>query len=53
MLQGQENTLRTFEVDGRKPLGSIVREYLQTVAPEYANRNYQIYGRDPQRPAKS
>jgi hypothetical protein len=42
MLQGQEDTRRTFEVDGRKPLGSIVREYLQTVVPEYANRNYQI-----------
>jgi hypothetical protein len=47
MLQGQENTLRTFEVDGRKPLGSIVREYLQTVAPEYANRNYQIMAETP------
>jgi hypothetical protein len=47
MLQGQEDTRRTFEVDGRKPLGSIVREYLQTVAPQHANGQIQIMADTP------
>jgi len=47
MLHGQEDTRRTFEVDGRKPLGSIVREYLQTVAPQHANGQIQIMAETP------
>ncbi len=47
MLHGQEDTRRTFEVDGRKPLGSIVREYLQTAAPQHANGQIQIMADTP------
>ena len=47
MLQGREETRRTFEVDGRRPLGAVVREYLQTVAPEYANGQIQIMADTP------
>jgi hypothetical protein len=47
MLQGREETRRTFEVDGRKPLDAVVREYLQTVAPEYANGQIQIMAETP------
>jgi hypothetical protein len=47
MLEGQEDTRRTFEVDGRKTLGSIVREYLQTVAPQHANDRIGIMAETP------
>ncbi len=47
MLHGQEDTRRTFEVDGRKPVGAVVHEYLMSVAPQNANRNYQIMAETP------
>ena len=47
MLQGREETRRTSEVDGRKPLDAVVREYLQTVAPEYVNGQIQIMAETP------
>ncbi len=47
MLHGHEDTRRTFEADGRKPLGSIVRKYLQTVAPQHANDRIGIMAETP------
>jgi hypothetical protein len=50
MLMGQENTRQRFEVDGRKPLGSVVREYLQSVAPQHANDRIGIMAETPNGP---
>jgi len=47
MLHGWEETCRSFEVDGRKPVGAVVHEYLKSVAPQNANRNYQIMAETP------
>ena len=47
MLMDRENTRQRFEVDGRKPLGSVVREYLQSVAPQHANDRIGIMAETP------
>ncbi len=47
MLQGWKETRRSFEVDGMKPVGAVVHEYLKSVAPQKANRNYQIMAVTP------
>jgi hypothetical protein len=44
---GRENTRQRFEVDGRRPLDSVVREYLQSVAPQHANDRIGIMTKTP------